>query len=438
MVMKVRLVSHASVIVEAAGSAIWTDPWLSGQVFNNSWSLLTPPAWDDAWLDRIDFLWVSHEHPDHFHLPTLRGLPEAFKRRVVVLFQELPSDKMPRAFARLGFTNVRLLPHRAVVDLRPGLQVYCYQVGQMDSLLAVMAEGTCLVDVNDAEADAGDCRIVRGDVGPAQVVLNQFSLAGYGGESDRARRLPEKAQAVIASMIGNHRDLGAEATIPIASFVRFSCEDNAYMNAYANTPRRVADAFAHVGLRLDALAQGDVYEVGQAWDSEPALARWDRAFAAGAAAPLDTPRRVELAAIVEAARELAARLQEHYPAWLLRAWLGPLRIRVPDLAVTLVLDLAGGGCEPAPGADGDLEVNGRPLLFALSQPFGVQTLGVSARLLVRRSVALWKRHRILLSMYNAEVYLRPGELLTRRNLGHARARLRGGLRQLRYQLARMR
>lgn len=436
--MKIRLVAHASVVVEAAGAAIWTDPWLSGKVFNNSWSLLLPPAWDDAWLDSIDYLWVSHEHPDHFHLPTLRGLPEAFKRRVTVLFQELPTDKMPRAFARLGFSHIKLLPHRGLVELRPGLHVYCYQVGQMDSLLAVMADGTCVVNVNDAEADASDCRIVRGDLGPAQVVLNQFSLAGYGGEADRSTRLPLKARAVIDAMAGNHRDLGAEATIPIASFVRFSCEDNAYMNAYANTPRRVAEAFEHVGLRLDVLAPGDVYEVGRAWDSGPALAVWDGAFARVQSEPLDRPARVELAAIVEAARGLAARLAEHYPGWLLRAWLGPVTIRVPDLGVVLAVDLARGRCEAVAREDGDLEVNGQPLLFALGQPFGVQTLGVSARLVVRRNASLWKRHRVLLSMYNAEVYLRPRELLTRRNLGHARARLRGGLRQLRYQLERMR
>lgn len=436
--MKIRLVAHASVVIEAAGAAIWTDPWLSGKVFNDSWSLLLPPAWDAAWLDSIDYLWVSHEHPDHFHLPTLRGLPEAFKRRVTVLFQELPSDKMPRAFARLGFSRVTLLPHRGLVELRPGLHVYCYQVGQMDSVLAVMADGTCVVNVNDAEADASDCRLVRGDLGPAQVVLNQFSLAGYGGEADRAARLPGKARAVIDAMIGNHRDLGAEATLPIASFVRFSCEDNAYMNAYANTPRRVAEAFGHVGLRLDVLAPGDVYEVGQAWDSGPALRVWDGAFARAQGEPLDRPARVEAAAIVAAARGLAARLAEHYPEWLLRAWLGPVAIRVPDLGVVLELDLARGRCEEVAREDGDLEVNGQPLLFALGQPFGVQTLGVSARLVVRRNAALWKRHRILLSMYNAEVYLRPRELLTRRNLGHARARLRGGLRQLRYQLERMR
>ncbi|MDC0673278.1 MBL fold metallo-hydrolase [Nannocystis radixulma] len=436
--MKLRLVAHASLLIEAGGATIWTDPWLGGKVFNNSWSLLVPPAWDAAWLEQVDYLWVSHEHPDHFHLPTLRDLPAAFKRRVTVLFQQMPTDKLPQAFARLGYENVRLLPHRALVDLRPGLQVYCYQVGQMDSVLAVMSEGTCLVNVNDAEADAGDCRIIRGDLGPAQVVLNQFSLAGYGGEADREQRLPRKARAIVDSMIANHRDLGAETTIPIASFVRFSCEDNAYMNAYANTPRRVAEAFEHLGLRLDAVAPGDAYAVGGAWDSSPALAFWDRAFADAAAAPLDRPAPVELAALVAAAEALAARLAEHYPTWLLHAWLGPVAIRVRDLDVTLRLDLARGRCEPAPGAPVDVEVCGQPLLFALSQPFGLQTLGVSARLIVRRGLKNWRRHRILLSMYNAEVYLRPRELLTRRNLGHLRARLRGGLRQLRYQLQRMR
>jgi UDP-MurNAc hydroxylase len=436
--MKLRLVAHASVIVEAAGATIWTDPWLSGKVFNNSWQLVAPPVFAPAWLDTIDYLWVSHEHPDHFHLPTLRDLPAAFKRRVTLLFQELPTDKMARAFERLGFANIRLLPHRARVSLRPGLEVYCYQVGQMDSALAVMSEGTCLVNLNDAEADAGDCRIIRGDLGPATVVLNQFSLAGYGGEHDRDQRLPRKARAIVDNMLANHRDLGAAATIPIASFVRFCCEDNAYVNAHANTPGAVAEAFAQAGLRLDVVAPGEVYEVGAAWDSRPALKFWDEAFARALGEPLDRAPPVELAAIVAAGRALAGKLAEHYPGWLLRAWLSPVTVRVRDLGVTLVLDLARGRCEPVDGEDADLEVCGQPLLFALGQPFGVQTLGVSARLLVRRNAAAWRRHRILLSMYNAEVFLMPRELLTRRNLAHVRARLRGGLRQLRYQLARMR
>src|SRR5690606_33872765 len=261
--------------------------------------------------------------------------------------------------------------------------------------------------------------------------------AGYGGEADRDERLPRKARAILDSMIANHRDLGAEATIPIASFVRFSCEDNAYVNAHANTPRRVAAAFAHVGLRLDALAPGDGSAVGRAWDAGRALACWDGACAAAAAAPLAPPAPVERAAIVSAAHALAGRLAEHFPRWLLRAWLAPVTIAGVDLGVTLRLDLARDTCERVE-APAEVEVCGQPLLFALSQPFGLQTLGVSARLRVVRGAANWRRHRILLSMYNAEVYLRPRQLLTRRNFDHLRARMRGGLRQLRYQLQRMR
>jgi hypothetical protein len=83
-------------------------------------------------------------------------------------------------------------------------------------------------------------------------------------------------------------------------------------------------------------------------------------------------------------------------------------------------------------------VNSQPLEFTFAQPFGLQTLGVSARLRLRRSSRNWTLHRILFSLNNAEIYLRPRYLFTRRNLKFIRSRLRGGLNQLTYQLARMR
>jgi UDP-MurNAc hydroxylase len=436
--MQVRLVSHASVVISTADVRIWTDPWLVGKVFNDSWSLLVPPAWDEAMLDEIDHLWVSHEHPDHFNLPTLKALPAAFKRRVTVLFQALNTDKMFDAFRRLGFVKLRALPHRELVALTPNTSVYCYQVGQMDSCLAVRGDGQLLVDINDAEADAGDCRTMRADLGPARVVLNQFSLAGYSCEADRDARLPGKARRILDNMIANHRDLGADATIPFASFVYFSSVDNAYMNAYANSPRAAHAAFAAAGLELAVLDHGDTYTVGAPWDSGPALRRYDAAWAALPGLPLDPVAPVALAEICAAAERLGARLAERYPRWFLRAWLRPVTVEVVDLGATIELDLAHARTRSAPGAAPDLSLHGQPLLFLLQHPYGSQTLGVSARLTLRANAGNWRRHRVLLAMYNAEVYLRPRLLLTRRNLGLLRVRLRGGLRQLAAQLARMR
>lgn len=439
--MQVQLVSHASVLVRTADTQIWTDPWLTGKVFNNSWTLLAPPAWDPAWLDGVDYIWLSHEHPDHFNIATLRGLPEAFKRRVVVLYQANNSDKMFAALRRLGYPNALALPHRQTLALRGRTRVYCYQIGQMDSCLAVLADDELVLNLNDAEADAKDCALMRADLGPPRVVLNQFSLAGYTGEPDRARRLPAKARQIIDNMIANHRDLGAQVTIPIASFIYFSSVDNAYMNAYANTPREVAGAFAAAGLQLAVLANGDRLTVGEPWSDErnaAALRRHDETYADLGALPLDPVAPATLPQLAAALAALSARLAELYPRWFLRAWLRPVTAHLVDLDETIELDLATGHLRSTPGAGADLSLHAQPLLFALQQPFGVQTLGVSARVTVHANAANWRRHRILLSMYNAEVYLRPDLLLTRRNLEHLRARLGGGLRQLGHKLARMR
>ena len=434
--MQIQLVSHASVLIRTEDVQIWTDPWLTGKVFNNSWTLLHEPAWDPAWLDSIDYIWISHEHPDHFNIPTLRALPEAFKRRVTVLFQSSNSDKMFAALRRLGFAHTLALPHRQILALHGRTRVYCYQIGQMDSCLAVLGDDTSVLNINDAEADTQDCRRMRADLGTVHVVLNQFSLAGYGGEADRSARLPAKARQIIDNMLANHRDLGAEVTIPIASFVYFSSVDNAYMNQYANTPHDVADAFKDAGLQLAVLDHGDRYTVGQPWDSAPALRHYAQVDPGNL--PLDPVPPASLAEVSAALTRLHAQLAEHYPPWLLSTWLRPVTIHILDLNEIVEIDLARGQWRHTPCAAPDLSLHAQPLLFALTHPFGVQTLGVSARVTVHANAANWRRHRILLSMFNAEVYLRPDLLFTRRNLEHLRARLGGGLRQLTHQLARMR
>ena len=42
--MSVTLVSHASVVIDTGSVRIWTDPWLFGKAFNDSWLLLVPAA----------------------------------------------------------------------------------------------------------------------------------------------------------------------------------------------------------------------------------------------------------------------------------------------------------------------------------------------------------------------------------------------------------
>lgn len=427
--MKIRLISHACVLIETDDAAILCDPWLFGKAFNDSWALYPPPVWDPAVLDAVDYLWISHEHPDHFHIPTLKSLPAAFRERVTVLFQKNNSQKMFRAFERLGYPKHRALPHRELVRLTGATEVYCYQEGAMNSCLVVRAGGETVANVNDAEIRADDCALIRRDVGRCDVVLNQFSLAGYDGRAEPERHLRANAEAILQNMVDNHRDLGARTTIPFASYVYFCVEDNRYVNAHANKPSDVARRFAQEGLDLTVLPFGVTHDTRAPADSAPAVAAYDALLSALDDQAFDAPRRVELPVIEQAFSALCAALHDRYPRALLAA-LRPVRVQVPDLGEVLEFSLARGTLRRVDDADGvDLVTNSQPLHFAFANPFGVQTLGVSARFRVLRAHRNWKHHRILFAMNNAEVYLRPRYLFSRENLAFLATRLRGGVAQ---------
>lgn len=434
--MDIHLVSHASVVISTDVS-IWTDPWLFGKAFNDSWSLFPQPALDDALYETIDFLYISHEHPDHFHIPTLKSLPEDLKRRVVILFQENNSDKVPKALNRLGFPNVRTLPHGKRVKLSDDTEVYCYQAGSMDSALAVTSAGQTVLNVNDCEINKKDCsRIVRA-LGKIDVVLNQFSIAGYSGFEDRENHLPGQSENVLKKMLSNHIDLNAGATIPFASYIYFSCEDNAYINDYSNRPQDAFDYFAENEQEMIVLYPGETYTVGSKHDSEASLRKFSEAYEAEDAFLLDESKTIEMDEIAAAFNKMSTHLRQRYPMILLRR-LRPFTVYIPDLGRTVKFSIADGSYSDAADAEADLIIKSQPLHFGFSFPYGIQTLGVSARYMLVKGLPNWRKHRILFSLNNAELYLKPKFLFTRRNLRFFWNRLPGAFNQLVYRFKVMR
>lgn len=424
------MISHACVIVESNDTRILCDPWLFGGCFNDSWLLLPPAAWDPAWLRDIDYLWISHEHPDHFHIPTLRSFPAEFKARVIVLYQKNNSHKIWDELIQLGYMRHKALPHREVVRLTPETSVYCYQEGQMNSSLAVMSAGQAVLNVNDAELRKPDCNLIRRAIGKPNVVLNQFSIAGYGGLAPADAHLKKVASSILTNVVANHRDLGAEVTIPFASFMYFSAIDNWYVNNHANRPRDVAARLRDQQVNVVTLYPGDSYVVGGKHENEPSLRRFDEAYASFGRLTATTPPRVELADIEAAFHGLCVDLRHRYPKGLLRA-LRPFSVHIVDLRKKRSFAVSTGEVSDFDELLAtDLDVYSQPLWFAFKYAYGVQTLGVSARVMLRSGVRNWQAHRVLFAMNNAEVYLRPKLFFTGANLRHIRKRLRGGASQL--------
>jgi UDP-MurNAc hydroxylase len=429
--MKIHFVGHACIVAECSGTSILMDPWLSGRIFNNSWTLRPEPVMDPVLLDRIDHLWISHEHPDHCHFPTLGSFPDSFKQRATILFQTRDSAKMLAAFKGLGYQRFRLLPHREIVPLKEGLhgtKVYCYHAGLMDSALAVIDDQQVMLNANDARISTSECRLVLQDLKHVDVLLNQFSLAAYAGFEPPEQYLPERARQVLRNVSEVHRALDAKVTIPFASFIHFSREDNKYVNPFANT---VGDAYSYLnqrGQNAAVLYPGDSYEVGVAHDSSQALQRY-AALPGWDELTYDPIETKPLNDIFDAYTAMAKQIRERYPRALLLL-LRPVTIRIPDLDKTVEFSLASGRIAEAQESYRlDLSINSQPLWFGFKFPFGIQTLGVSARFRLHKNFRNWKMHRILFSLNNGGVYLKPKYVFTTEFMNYVLSRLAGGMTQ---------
>lgn len=176
--MQVRYIGHASILVESAGIRLLCDPWWSGSAYTGQWvpyPLPAPQAADAS----PDFVYISHGHEDHLHVPTLSSID----RRAALLIPR-QRDAGLRDFLRsLGFQRVYELDHGRTRRLAPGFDVTLY-ANKDDSILVVSSEGRTLVNANDAlHASARHvidhfCEQIRARHGRIETLL-----LGYGGAS---------------------------------------------------------------------------------------------------------------------------------------------------------------------------------------------------------------------------------------------------------------
>ena len=298
----------------------------------------------------------------------------------------------------------------------------------MDSALAVLGQRQVIFNANDARISVGECKGILNDIEHVDVLLSQFSLAAYAGFEPREKYLPQRAKQILENVSSVHRALDAKVTIPFASFMYFSSLDNKYVNNFANSVRHTDGFLRRRGQRTAVLYPGDTYEVGAEHDSSHALAQFDQLPGVEERAYYPAEHKT-MAEIVAAYESLAANMRERYSMLLLRM-LRRVTIRIPDLEKTVAFRLASGSLEEIDDSiEPDLVINSQPLWFGFKFPFGFQTLGVSARFKLLRNFNNWKLLRILFSLNNGGVYLRPKYLLTPEMLGYIRTRLGGGLRQ---------
>lgn len=224
----VTFLNHSCFIITSPSERILCDPWFKGPAFGNGWSLLHENSHDIDEL-QFDYIWISHEHPDHFSIPTLLGL----KKKCTFLFQETKDKKVRQFLESKGHTVIELR-HKEKVTIGD-LELTCIVCDGYDSSLLVRyPDGKILLNINDARVELNDHLqreiepILNGE--PVDLLTFQFSYANWAGNRGYmqiAKFLQEKTDEKNDFVISK---LKPKAIMPFASFVYFSHEENFYWN----------------------------------------------------------------------------------------------------------------------------------------------------------------------------------------------------------------
>ena len=181
--MQIMFLGHAGFAVETAGSVIVMDPWLTARgAFDSAWmqlprnhhlaprvrELLETPG-------RERFLYISHEHKDHFDPEFLATLQ---RRDFTVLIPRFQRSELQDVFAKYGCKRVIACEDGREVPIKGGyIKLFVSEQGtNRDSGVMVRGGDHCFININDCKLHDRLARIVE-EEGPIDLFAAQFSGA---------------------------------------------------------------------------------------------------------------------------------------------------------------------------------------------------------------------------------------------------------------------
>ena len=373
------MVANASVLVQHGGVSMLSDPWYSGSIFNESWSLLAQPDIPPDFFDQITHIWISHEHPDHLHFPTLRSIPEAAKRKITLLYQRHYADRVAVSLRRLGFKEVKELPPGVNMPLGSGVEATCFPVGRYDSALLIRSPDATIFNANDCEFGHVLGRRLARKTGRIDLMLAQFSIAAWCGTGMDAGKAA--AAQKLDSLRRTVSEFRPRHFVPFASMIYLSHEENRYMSEWANGPDAVLEALAGLPADRRFLYPGD------SWDSEAgfsingdATACYRQDFEGIPQLPFHRSETHGLGDIVMEGKARAEDVHRFYGRLRLRR-VASAYLYVRDLDASVCFDIKRGNVEivDRPREQCDIEIGSQALWFAFKHAFGMDTLLVSGR-----------------------------------------------------------
>ena len=102
--MKLTYHNSAAVVIQDNHTKILVDPWLRNGEYFGSWGIYPPYDFKPEEFDDIDFIYISHIHPDHCSPKTL----EKLNKKIPILIHNFPEKYLKKNIEKLGFDVIEL------------------------------------------------------------------------------------------------------------------------------------------------------------------------------------------------------------------------------------------------------------------------------------------------------------------------------------------
>ena len=106
--MKIQFFNHACFSIENQNIVLLNDPYLSGTAFNNGWDLILDNINFKFDLSKKNYIYYSHEHPDHFSIQFLQSINEEDRKSITILYQKTKDGKVKNFVKKLGFNVIEV------------------------------------------------------------------------------------------------------------------------------------------------------------------------------------------------------------------------------------------------------------------------------------------------------------------------------------------
>ncbi len=229
----IRWINHATVLIECNGVKLMTDPWLFGPAFLTGWWLAsTSPVDSIDLLKEVDYVYISHNHPDHLHAETL----SLIDKKKPVITPNFISASSKIFLQKLGFENIITCDFLEILELGENFHFSILKSGDFrdDSGIYLCANGHEFLFTVDSN-------FLNSHVLPEKIDLLMTSFAGGAtgfplcyddySEDEKLKIIKRNRNSIKANVIKYIKQVQPKYYMPYAGMFSENAERDTYIKS---------------------------------------------------------------------------------------------------------------------------------------------------------------------------------------------------------------